>query len=627
MFGFIANPAGTSPATVAGRNSVRLSRPPVLLRYGVAVLAVALAALARLILWPWLEDSAEYLFFWPAVLAAAWYGGLWPGATATLLGAATAIALFHGHTPAGTLAFGICLFVTIGVFLSLLIQRAAEVEEMRVANSYNRSLIEASPDPLVTIGADGKIADFNSATAKATGRTRDQLVGTDFADYFTEPDKARRGYEEVFRAGSVHDYPLEIRGAGQHTMPVMYNAVLYRDEAGKVLGVFAAARDVTERRRAEQGMKASERRYRSLVQATSLLVWTTDPDGKVGDLPIWREFTGQTMEEVRGDGWLQALHPEDRPHAWAAWSKAVVGRTLYEVEYRVRRRDGEYRDFLARGVPVLDDGGAIREWVGTCADITDRKQAEAQIRKLNVELEQRVKARTAELEAANKEMEAFAYSVSHDLRAPLRAIDGFAQILLKDYVETLPEKPRHYLQLVCDNTRQMGRLIDDILRLSRLGRQSITMETVDPRPLLDQCLEELHAEQIGRSVDIQIGKLPTCWGDANLIRQVWFNLLANALKYTRKCDSARIEIGATIDHGEPVYFVKDNGVGFDMEYVDKLFGVFQRLHPMEEYEGTGIGLALCKRIVQRHGGRIWAEAKVNEGATFFFTLGRKPGHG
>lgn len=228
------------------------------------------------------------------------------------------------------------------------------------------------------------------------------------------------------------------------------------------------------------------------------------------------------------------------------------------------------------------------------------------------------------LEAVNKDMEAFAYSVSHDLRAPLRAIDGFSQILLTDYAEALADKPRHYLQLVCDNARQMGRLIDDILRLSRLGRQSVMLQRINPLLLVNECLEELQGERSGRSVTIQIGELPPCWGDAGLLKQAWFNLLSNAQKYTRKREVAHIEIGSACRNGETTYFVKDNGVGFDMQYADKLFGVFQRLHSMNEYEGTGIGLALTKRIVTRHGGCIWAESKVNEGAAFYFTLARRP---
>jgi signal transduction histidine kinase len=237
--------------------------------------------------------------------------------------------------------------------------------------------------------------------------------------------------------------------------------------------------------------------------------------------------------------------------------------------------------------------------------------------KLNVE---NLKKYTAELEAANKELEAFSYSVSHDLRAPLRAIDGFSRILLKEHVPQLTPEAKRYLQLVSDNTQQMGHLIDDLLAFSRLSQQPLNKQTVMTADLVSQCLENLRAEQEGRRVEMAIGDLPSCQADLSLIKQVWTNLLSNALKYTRQREVAHIEIGCKDDGGQRIYYVRDNGVGFDMKYADKLFGVFQRLHRAEDYEGTGVGLAIVQRIVHRHGGRVWAEAEVDKGATFYFTI-------
>jgi PAS domain S-box-containing protein len=255
-------------------------------------------------------------------------------------------------------------------------------------------------------------------------------------------------------------------------------------------------------------------------------------------------------------------------------------------------------------------------------ELIERTRAEAEVRMLSVELEQRVAERTDELTVANKELEAFSYSVSHDLRAPLRAIDGFSRILVEDYVAELPDEAQRYFQLVRDNTKQMGRLIDDLLAFARLSRQAPSKRTVDSAELVRQCLDELRDEQAGRQIAIGIGELPSCQADPALLKQVWVNLIANALKYSRHRDRAVIEIGSHTDESdESIYFVKDNGAGFDMRYSDKLFGVFQRLHRAEDYEGTGVGLAIVQRIVQRHGGRIWAEAAVDQGATFYFTLG------
>jgi len=255
----------------------------------------------------------------------------------------------------------------------------------------------------------------------------------------------------------------------------------------------------------------------------------------------------------------------------------------------------------------------------------DRKRAEERALELA--------ERTSQLEAANKELDAFSYSMSHDLRAPLRAVDGFSRILLEEYGNSIPVEAKEYLQKVRDNTLQMGQLVDDLLAFARLGRQPLNKHPVEPEKLVRRCLEEMTKEQQGRDVEIVIGDLTPCEADPALLKQVWTNLLSNALKYTRKRETAHIEIGCRVepcvnDNGAPapstsnevVYFVSDNGAGFDMKYVRKLFGVFQRLHRAADYEGTGVGLAIVQRIIHRHGGRIWADASLNQGATFYFTI-------
>ena len=239
---------------------------------------------------------------------------------------------------------------------------------------------------------------------------------------------------------------------------------------------------------------------------------------------------------------------------------------------------------------------------------------------MNVELERRVIERTAELDAVNKELEAFSYSVSHDLRAPLRAVDGFSQAVLEDYGQVLPEQGLYYLKTIREGAQKMGVLIDDLLKFSRLSRESLNKRKVNTLELVNEVLGQLQQEVKGRQIDLQVGALPACWGDPALLRQVWINLLSNAFKYTRKQEVALIEIGCNQTPVDDVYFVKDNGTGFSMQYISKLFKVFQRLHCLEEFEGTGVGLAIVERIIQRHGGRIWAEAEVNHGATFYFTL-------
>jgi hypothetical protein len=278
---------------------------------------------------------------------------------------------------------------------------------------------------------------------------------------------------------------------------------------------------------------------------------------------------------------------------------------------------------MGKEVTITSDREQILDLlISTFEEVVRSKEKEHEVRRFNKELEQRVQERTAELEAANRELEAFSYSISHDLRAPLRAINGYSSILLQEYAAALPGKARTYLEEVCNGTREMGLLVNGLLTFSRFSRQPIKKQPVEPARLVRHCLEELRGEQEGRHLQIQIGAMPECNADPTLLKQVWANLLSNALKYTCKRAEAVIEIGCRIgaSPGERIYFVKDNGVGFDMRYADKLFGVFQRLHRAEEFEGTGVGLAIVHRIVNRHGGRVWAEAQPDQGTTFYFTL-------
>ena len=229
-----------------------------------------------------------------------------------------------------------------------------------------------------------------------------------------------------------------------------------------------------------------------------------------------------------------------------------------------------------------------------------------------------------QLEAANKELEAFSYSISHDLRAPLRAITGFSKIVLEQYGTLLPTEGQDYLQRVSENAVYMAVLIEDLLRFSRMSREPLNLQTVSVEEIVRLVLDDLHGEQEGRQIEITIGDLPSCQGDPILLKQVYFNLVSNALKYTRKCEIAQVEIGCKGVNSESIYYVKDNGAGFNMNHADKLFGVFQRLHSAADYEGTGVGLAIVQRIIHRHGGRIWAEAAVDQGAAFYFTLENPP---
>ena len=486
------------------------------------------------------------------------------------------------------------------------------------------SIVGSSDDAIVSENLDGTILSWNKGAERIYGYASGEIVGRPIS-VLVPPDLA---YElplltdDLRRGSRIEHYETERlrKDAGRIFVSLTMSPI--QDSEQRIVGVSVIGRDITERKLAERAVSLSEERYRSLILATSQIVWTMNSGGEfVEDMPMWREFTGQAPDEIQGRGWMDALHPDDRERIGELWSRSIRRRAPCNTEFRLRRHDGDYRYMSVHGVPVLERDGAIREWVGTCADITARVLAEEEVDKLHERLEKRVVERTAELEAANRELEAFAYSVSHDLRAPLRAVDGFSRILLDEYGPQLPAEAQHYLEVARNNAVQMGELIDGLLSFSRLGRQPVRKQVVKTGDLVRQVLEDFRPERTGRQVEITVGCLPACAGDPLLLKQVFTNLLSNALKYTRTRDVAKIEIASA---DSKAYYVRDNGVGFDMRYADKLFGVFQRLHKAEEYEGTGVGLAIVQRIIHRLGGRVWAESELNQGATFYFTLAAAP---
>jgi PAS domain S-box-containing protein len=376
--------------------------------------------------------------------------------------------------------------------------------------------------------------------------------------------------------------------------------------------VAAAVKDIQE----------AHDKFRYIFEYSPVGKSITSPSGDIQVNHSFCKILGYSEEELKDGRWQDITHPDDIELTNRFLAPLLAGEqesTRFTKRYFHKNGSVVWADVST--ALRRDSLGSPVYFISSVMDITERKLVEEELHKTHENLEKVVLERTAKLQEANKELESFAYSVSHDLRTPLRAIDGFSHQLLKRYTDKLDDEGKRYLNIVRDNAKKMAQLIDDILAFSRMGRLDISLSQVDMRAVATEVYEELRTSATGREIAMRFASaLPLSRGDYAMIRQVWVNLINNAIKFTRPKELAQIEVGGYGEGGENIYYIKDNGVGFDMQYADKLFGVFQRLHSVEEFEGTGIGLAIVNRIVTRHGGRTWAIGKVGEGATIYFTL-------
>jgi PAS domain S-box-containing protein len=484
------------------------------------------------------------------------------------------------------------------------------------------AIVESSDDAIIGKDLQGIITSWNAGAETMFGYAASEMIGHSIT-CLIPPARQNEEAEilgQIKRGESLrHFETVRVRKDGS-TVDVSVAVSAIKDRTGKIVGASKVVRDMTEKGRAAQALIASELRYRRLFESAKDGILILDAEtGMVVDVnPFLITTLGYSREEFLGKAIWDLGFFKD---TWANAEKFAELREKEYVRYEhlpLETSDGQKMEVEFVSNVYLVNGHKVIQC--NVRDVTKRRKAEETVRQLNANLEQRVILRTAQLEAANKDLESFSYSVSHDLRAPLRAISGFSRIVLEDHSAGMDADGLRYLNLVEKSAQQMGQLIDDLLTFSRTGRQALNVQPVITADVVNAALDDLKTMQENRRVNISVGDLADCEADPSLLRQVWLNLLSNALKYTRKCDPAVITIGSRREGGMDVFFVRDNGAGFDMKYADKLFGVFQRLHLTDDYEGTGVGLALVQRIVQRHGGRVWAEAKLNLGATFHFTL-------
>jgi PAS domain S-box-containing protein len=719
--------------------------------------------------------------------------------------------------------------VGISVFTKDVTQRKRAESEWSRLQANLSALLDSAGEMIWSVDLNFRLLAFNDNLRKhlESSYGSDVNVGMRLEDQIP-PEKVPVWAEMYRRALAEGPFRVEYELVKDHVLELSFNPII---QDGNTVGISVFSKDITERKRTEAALRESEQKFSTLADLVPQFVWMCTPDGlNIYFNQRWFEYTGLSKDESHGKGWNTPFHPDDKQAAWNAWNHATATGEAYRIESRLRAADGSYRWFLMRGTPMRDDAGTIVRWFGTCTDIDDMKRAEAEIRALNCDLENRIEQRTvelreseqrvrrkldsillpegdlgkleladildisavqslldefhsvvhvttalidlqgkilavvgwqnickqfhrvhpeagkfcvesdrelstgiaegefriykcrnqmwdvaapiivggkhlgnlfcgqfffadelidydlfraqarqygfdetkymaaldevprltrgqvnasmtflaklakmisqlsyssiklarsstqigqvnAELSAANKELEAFTYSVSHDLRAPLRHISGFSKILSEEFAPDLPPDAQHHVQRIQEGTRRMGQLVDDLLNLGRVGRKEVSLQVAGLRSIVDDVIATLKSDVADRQVQWKIGELPYVECDTALIHQVFQNLLANALKFTRPRAQAVIEIGQEQRDGGSVVYVRDNGVGFSMKYADKLFGVFQRLHRAEDFEGTGVGLATVQRIIQKHGGRIWAQAELDKGANFYFTLG------
>lgn len=530
-----------------------------------------------------------------------------------------------------------------------------------------RKLVEQAPVGIFRTTSDGKVLEVNTQMAEILGyQTKEEALNA-YNDLGTElyhnPERRKTFLQELKKNQQVKDFAYQAEKKNGELIWISMNARINHKSPDGSFTIQGFATDITERKGIAEALLKERNRAQNFLDIAKVMIVALNQKGTIILInDFGSQLLGHREEDLLGKDWFEiCIPPANQQKVREVFKEMIEGRSpvVENHQNQVITKDGTEKIIDWNNVLLKDEKGQITGILSSGNDITERLRAEQELKSYQEELEDLVDQRTGELEIritevetlnkaltnlledlqvtnrkledtttrlqlANQELESFTYSVSHDLRAPLRAINGFSRILMSEFKPQIPDEAFRYLDLIQENANQMDILIKDLLSLSRLGQQALNIEQINTRDLVEGVIDSLRRDYPDRKMEIILDTLPPCQADAGFLKQIYVNLIDNALKYTKNQPQTKIEISSFLEGDERVYFVKDNGVGFDMAYTDKLFGIFQRLHKSQDYEGTGVGLAIVQRLIHRHGGKIWAEGKVNQGAAFYFTLGPSP---